>query len=94
RPASAPAVAPTPAAISVAPALPKAAPAPLPIDELLPVLDRAGLILVQTEPLKLAETQARLAAEPRPPRVPRERPVLPPLDVGPLIQVETRRSVG
>ncbi len=93
-PAPAPAVAvpPTPPAITVAPVLPKAVPAPLPIDELLPVLDRAGLILVQTEPLKLAETQARLAAEPRPVRVPRERPVLPPLDVGPLIQVETRRS--
>lgn len=79
-------------AIAVTAVLPKAVPAPLPIDELLPVLDRAGLILVQTEPLKLAETQARLAAEARPARVPRERPVLPPLDVGPLIQVETRRS--
>jgi ribonuclease E len=64
----------------------------LPIDELLPVLDRAGLILVQTEPVKLAETQARLAAEPKPVRAPRERPAAPPLDVGPLIQVETRRS--
>jgi ribonuclease E len=96
RPAPAPAAAPMPAAIgaSAAPALPKAVPAPLPIDELLPVLDRAGLILVQTEPLKLAETQARLAAEPRPVRVPRERPVLPPLDVGPLIQVETRRAAA
>ena len=93
-PAPAPTAAPMPAAITAAPALPKAVPAPLPIDELLPVLDRAGLILVQTEPLKLAETQARLAAEPRPVRVPRERPVLPPLDVGPLIQVETRRAAA
>ncbi|GIL04643.1 MAG: hypothetical protein AMXMBFR72_29270 [Betaproteobacteria bacterium] len=91
-PAPAFAAAPAPAAIAVTPVLPKAVPAPLPIDELMPVLDRAGLILVQTEPLKLAETQARLAAEPRPLRVPRERPVLPPLDIGPLIQVETRRS--
>jgi len=84
--------APAPAATPAAPALPKAVAAPLPIDELMPVLDRAGLILVQTEPLKLAQTQARLAAEPQPLRVPRERPVLPPLDIGPLIQVETRRS--
>ncbi|GAB4463872.1 MAG: hypothetical protein OHK0044_00310 [Burkholderiaceae bacterium] len=91
-PGPVPAHAPPPPAAAPAPVLPKAAPAPLPIDELLPVLDRAGLILVQTEPLKLAETQARLAAEPKPVRVPRERPALPPLDTGPLIQVETRRS--
>ncbi len=89
-PAPPPAVAVPAGATAGAPVLPKAVPAPLPIDELLPVLDRAGLILVQTEPLKLAETQARLAAEPRPVRVPRERPILPPLDTGPLIQVETR----
>ncbi len=91
-PAPVPVEPPPPTAIAKAPMLPKATPAPLPIDELLTVLDRAGLILVQTEPLKLAETQARLAAEPRPIRVPRERPVLPPLDAGPLIQVETRGS--
>jgi ribonuclease E len=70
--------------------LPPAGPAPMPIDELLPVLDSAGLILVQTEDAKLAEVHARTAAEPELPRVPRERSVLPPLDDGPLIQVETR----
>jgi ribonuclease E len=91
-PAPVQAYAPPPPAVATARMLPKATPAPLPIDELLPVLDRAGLILVQTEPLKLAEAQARLAAEPRPARVRRERPVLPPLDAGPLIQVETRRN--
>jgi hypothetical protein len=37
---------------------------------------------------------ARIAREPRPERVPRQRPALPPLDSGPLIQVETRRSAG
>jgi ribonuclease E len=50
----------------------------------------AGLTLVQTEPAKLEHTRARMATEPRPQRVPRERPVLPPLDTGPLVQVETR----
>jgi ribonuclease E len=71
-------------------ALPVAQPAPLPIEQLQPVLELAGLVLVQTEPVKQAEAAARLAAEPRPSRVPRERPVLPPLDEVPLIQVETR----
>lgn len=81
--------APAPAALAT-PALPKPAPAPMPIDELLPMLERAGLILVQTAPEKLAQAQARLAAQPPALRVPRERPVLPPVDSGPLIQVHTR----
>jgi ribonuclease E len=55
------------------------------------VLERAGLTLVQTEPARLAEVLARFAGEARPVRVPRERPVLPPLDTGPLVQVETQR---
>jgi ribonuclease E len=71
-------------------ALPVVQPAPLPIDQLQPVLELAGLILVQTEPAKHAEAVARLASEPRAPRAPRERPSLPPLQEGPLVQVETR----
>jgi ribonuclease E len=70
--------------------LPEVSPAPMPIEQLQAVLQLAGLSLVQTEPGKFSETQARLAADPRPVRVPRERPQLPPLDDGPLIQVETR----
>lgn len=64
--------------------------APMQLSELAPVLDRAGLILVQTEAQRLAAVQAAIRAEVRPARVPRERPVLPPLDEGPLVQVETR----
>jgi len=71
---------------------PAAAPAPMPVEELRPALEQAGLTLVQTEPAKLAEVLARFASEAKPARVPRERPVLPPLDEGPLIQVETRRA--
>jgi ribonuclease E len=48
--------------------------------------------LVQTEPARFAEAQQRIASEPRPARVPRERPQLPPLDSSPLQQVETRRT--
>jgi ribonuclease E len=71
-------------------AWPVAAPAPLPLAALTPVLDGAGLILVQTDAARHADAAARMAAEPRPARVPRERPVLPPLDSTPLVQVETR----
>jgi ribonuclease E len=70
--------------------LPAALPAPLRIEQLQPVLELAGLTLVQTEPSKHAETTARLASEPRPKRVPRERPMLPPIEETPLVQVETR----
>ncbi len=69
---------------------PTVAPAPMPVEALRPVLEQAGLTLVQTEPARLADVLARFAAEAKPVRVPRERPVLPPLDSGPLIQVETR----
>jgi ribonuclease E len=72
--------------------LPAARPAPLPIDDLQPVLELAGLTLVQTAPDKKAEAAARLAEEPGLARVPRERTALPPLEVGPLVQVETRSA--
>jgi ribonuclease E len=71
---------------------PAVAPATMSIDELQPILEQAGLTLVQTEPAKLAGARAKVAVETAPIRVPRERPVLPPLDAGPLVQVETRRA--
>ena len=73
-------------------ALPVVQQAPLPIDELQPVLQSAGLMLVQTAPERHAETQAKMAAEPRAPRIRRERPLLPPMDAAPLVQVETQRQ--
>ena len=73
-------------------ALSRAMAAPLPLEQLLPVLQSAGMTLAQTNAEKLAQVQARIAAEPRAPHVPRERAVLPPLDQGPLVQVETRHS--
>jgi hypothetical protein len=62
----------------------------MPLASLETLLQDAGLTLVQTEPDKFARTQARMAAEERPARAPRERPVLPPADERPLVQVETR----
>ena len=72
--------------------VPQVTSAPLPVEDLRPILEQAGLTLVQTEPGKLADVLARFAGEAKPARVPRERPVLPPLDAGPLVQVETRRA--
>jgi ribonuclease E len=66
--------------------------APLPLEQLLPMLESAGMTLAQTDAEKLAEVQARIAAEPRPVHVPRQRQELPPLDIGPLVQVETRHN--
>ncbi len=73
-------------------ALPVVQPAPLPIDDLQPVLQGAGLMLVQTVADRHSEIQAKLAAERAPTRKPRERPALPPLDEAPLVQVETQRA--
>ncbi|HQR71732.1 MAG TPA: ribonuclease E/G [Burkholderiaceae bacterium] len=72
--------------------LPVAKPAPMPVEQLQSVLELAGLSLVQTEPTKLEQARARMASEPKPVRMPRERPVLPPPDTRPLVQVETRRT--
>jgi ribonuclease E len=73
-------------------ALPVVQQAPLPIDELQPVLQSAGLMLVQTAPERHAEAQQKMASEPRPPRPRRERPQLPPVDDAPLVQVETQHT--
>ncbi|MCX7901687.1 MAG: ribonuclease E/G, partial [Burkholderiaceae bacterium] len=70
---------------------PRAQPAPLPLDQLLPMLEAAGMTMAQTDPRKVEEIRMRMESEPKPPRLPRERPVLPPLEEGPLIQVETKR---
>ena len=75
-------------------ALPVVQQAPLPIDELQPVLQSAGLLLVQTAANKHAEAQAKMAAESAPRRAPRERPPLPPLDDAPLVQLKRSARPG
>jgi ribonuclease E len=42
---------------------------------------------------KVAQVQSQIAAEPRPIRVPRERPPAVEIDDGPLVLVETRRDL-
>jgi ribonuclease E len=66
-------------------------PAPMPVAELLPIVESSGLKLAQTDPEKLAAARARAeAAQPPPVRMGRERPVLPPIEDVPLQQVQTR----
>jgi len=66
-------------------------PAPMPVAELMPIVESSGLTLAQTDPAKLAAARARAEAlQPAPPRIGRERPVATPVEEAPLTQVETR----
>ena len=66
-------------------------PAPMPVAELVPIVESSGLTLAQTDPAKLAAARARAEAlQPPPPRIGRERPALAPAEEAPLTQVETR----
>ena len=84
--------APPATAVAASVVLPVALPAPMPVEQLKAMLELAGLSLVQTEADKLHAARARMSREPEPSHVPRERPVLPPLDTRPLIQIETRKT--
>ena len=63
------------------------------MSELEGIAQASSLQWVQSNPTRVAEVQAAIAAEPRPVHVPRERPPLVVLDEGPLILVETRRDL-
>lgn len=102
--APAPALAPAPvvAAAPVAAAhaqervetgLPKVQAFSLPVSELTQVAESSGLQWVNSDAEKIAAVQAAIAAEPKPPRVPRERPPIVVVDEGPLVLVETKRDL-
>jgi ribonuclease E len=80
------------AAPSKAP-LPKVQPFQLPVDELAHVAEGSGLQWVNSDAEKIAAVQAAIAAEPKPVRVPRERPPAIVTDEGPLVLVETKRDL-
>jgi ribonuclease E len=65
----------------------------LPVSDLEGLAQASSLEWVQSNPTRVAEVQAAIAAEPKPVHVPRERPPLVVLDEGPLILVETRRDL-
>ena len=66
----------------------------LPLAQLQDVAQSSGLQWVNSNPERVAQIQAAIAAEPRPPHVPRERAAPVVLDEGPLILVETKRDLG
>ncbi|CAH2907150.1 MAG: Ribonuclease E (EC [uncultured Paraburkholderia sp.] len=103
--AAAPAV--EPAAVAAAPQAEQAAPAAeapqtarpsqasfnggVSAEALKPVLEKAGLVWVNTDADKLRAAQEAAAQTVKPPRVVRERRALPPVDSTPMQQVETVR---
>ncbi|MHA7600317.1 Rne/Rng family ribonuclease [Alicycliphilus sp. T452] len=92
--APAPAAAPaTPAEPAPAGGMPRVQAFTLPVDSLIQVAQASGLEWVNSDAGKIAAAQAAIAAEPKPVRVPRERPPAPVLDEGPLVLVETRRDL-
>jgi ribonuclease E len=65
----------------------------LPVAQLAQVAEGSGLQWVNSDAQKIAAAQAAIAAEPKPVRVPRERPPAVAIDEGPLVLVETRRDL-
>ena len=65
----------------------------LPMGQLQQVASGSGLEWVNSNPERIAQVQAAIAAEPKPVHVPRERPAPIVLDEGPLVLVETKRDL-
>jgi ribonuclease E len=91
--------APAPVAVAatsaVAPShrMPSIASYELPIGQLHQVASSSGLEWVNSNPERIAQVQAAIAAEPKPVHVPRERPAPIVMDEGPLVLVETKRDL-
>jgi ribonuclease E len=65
----------------------------LPMGQLQQVASGSGLEWVNSNPERIAQVQAAIAAEPKPVHVPRERPAPIVIDEGPLVLVETKRDL-
>jgi len=74
-------------------ALPQVASYDLPLQDLAQVASASGLQWVNSNTSKIAETQAAMAAEPRPTHVPRERAPVVAIEASPLVLVETKRDL-
>jgi ribonuclease E len=85
--------APAQATAATAQGLPKVQAFELPVDSLSQVAQGSGLSWVNSDPAKIASVQAAIAAEPKPVRVPRERPAPVQVDTAPLMLVETKRDL-
>jgi ribonuclease E len=85
--------APTPTAAAAA-GLPKVQAYELPIASLVQVAEGSGLKWVNSDPEKIAQVQAAIAAEPKAVHIPRVRPPAVVVDEGPLVLVETRKDLS
>ena len=63
------------------------------MDELAQVAESSGLRWVNSDADKISAVQVAIAAQPAAIHVPRERQVLPVVDEGPLVLVETKRDL-
>jgi ribonuclease E len=81
------------APVTGAAGMPKLQPFELPLGELTEVAQSSGLSWVNSNAEKIAAVQAAIAAEPKPIRVPRERPATVQLPTSPLVLVETKRDL-
>jgi ribonuclease E len=66
----------------------------LPMASLMQVAEGSGLQWVNSDPEKIAQVQAAIAAEPKVEHVPRFRPPVVVHDEGPLVLVETRKDLS
>jgi ribonuclease E len=66
----------------------------LPLETLQGVAAASGLEWVNSDPEKTRAVQEAMASEAAPTHVPRQRPSLPRIDVGPLVLVETRKDLS
>jgi ribonuclease E len=87
------AAAPAQTAIPAA-SLPKVQAYELPMASLVQVAESSGLQWVNSDPEKIAQVQAAIAAEPKAVHVPRIRPPVVAFDEGPLVLVETRKDLS
>jgi ribonuclease E len=91
--APAPVAVATPAMAATAHQMPSIASYELPMGQLQQVASGSGLEWVNSNPERIAQVQAAIAAEPKPVHVPRERPAPIVIDEGPLVLVETKRDL-
>jgi ribonuclease E len=74
--------------------LPKVQAYELPMASLVQVAEGSGLQWVNSDPEKIAQVQAAIAAEPKAVHAPRVRPPAVVVDDGPLVLVETRKDLS
>ena len=83
----------TPAPAAASSGLPKVAAYALPLEAMNEVAEASGLQWVNSNPERVAQVQAAIAAEPKPIHVPREIKPVELVDEGPLVLVETRKDL-